>query len=129
MGDVEPDYTDPLEAFVVAELIDFCPGINREGARAGAHVLVSGVDAAAGTAWRPRALSFRRAQSRLIESADRVIAAAVQTLGGKPSTVHLRRRNRLTVGLEKLDTDELARRAAGTVRAVDPPPQTTVYGR
>ena len=49
MGDVEPDYTDPLEAAVAAELIECRPDISKEGARAGAHVIVSGVDAAAGT--------------------------------------------------------------------------------
>jgi hypothetical protein len=130
MADVEPDYTDPLEAAVAAELIELRPDIREEGARAGAHVIVSGVDAAAGTMWPPRPLGYQRARSRLIESADRAVAVAVQTLRrkptalrGKPTTVHPWRRNRPTAGLEKLDADDLAKRAAGAVRTVDPPPQ------
>jgi hypothetical protein len=123
MGDVEPDYTDPLEAAVAAELIELGSDVSEEGARAGAHVIVSGVDAAAGITWPPRPLSYHRARLRLVESVDRVVATAVKALGGEPSKVYSWGRNASAAGLEGLDVDELAGRAAAAVRAVDPPPQ------
>jgi hypothetical protein len=123
MADVAQDYTDPLEAAVASALIELRPDIGNEGARAGAHVIVSGVDAAAGTTWPSRQLGYHWARSQVVELTDEAVALAARTLRRKPTTVHSRWRTRATAGLESLDTDELAQRAVGAIRAVEPPPQ------
>jgi hypothetical protein len=125
MVDAGPDYTDPLEAAVAAELIALRPEIGDEGARAGAHVVVSGVDAAAGTRWPPRLVSYRRARSRVSESADRAVTVGARIIPRRATRVHPWIRKRQTTGLERLDTGELARSAVGAVRAVQPPPQVS----
>lgn len=122
MTSVEPNYTDPLEAAVAAELIESRPGIAEAGAWAGAHIIVSAVDAAFGTTWPPSVRMLRRARSRLTESADRAVR---WTLGESSSPIRVWLHRRATTGLQPLDTDDVAARAAAAVRAAEPPPQVT----